>query len=179
MSASAPGVLSGTGPVNRERNVFAMAHTHHLRTSPRTTSDTPSSWGPAADPAYQAFLILRSAFTIAPILFGADKFFHVLVNWDRYLAPTFAQLSPFSVHQTMYVVGVIEIVAGVVVAVAPRIGAPIVSLWLLGIIVNLLLIPGYYDVALRDFGLFLAAVALWRLSIRYSARTLRPIQHSA
>jgi hypothetical protein len=179
MTASAPGVLSGTGPVNRERNVFAMAHTHHLRTSTKTTSDTPSSWGTSADPAYQAFLILRGAFTIAPILFGADKFFHLLVNWDRYLAPTMAQLSPFSVHQTMYVVGVIEIVAGVVVAVAPRIGAPIVSLWLLGIIVNLLLIPGYYDVALRDFGLFLAAVALWRLSIAYSARTLRPIRHSA
>ena len=179
MSASAPGVLSGTGPVNRERNVFAMAHTHHLRTSTRTTSQTPSPWGPAADPAYQAFLILRSAFTIAPILFGADKFFHLLVNWDSYLAPTIAQLSPFSVHQTMYVVGVIEIVAGVVVAVAPRIGAPIVSLWLLGIIVNLLLVPGYYDVALRDFGLFLAAVALWRLSIAFSTRTLRPIRHSA
>ena len=79
----------------------------------------------------------------------------------------------------MYVVGVIEIVAGIVVAVAPRIGAPIVSLWLLGIIVNLLLIPGYYDVALRDFGLFLAAVALWRLSIAYGARTLRSVQHGA
>ena len=123
-------------------------------------------------------MILRSAFTIAPIVFGADKALHVLVNWDRYLAPTIAHLSPFSVHQTMYVVGVIEIIAGVVVAVAPRIGAPIVSLWLLGIIVNLLLIPGYYDVALRDFGLFLAAVALWRLSIAYSARTLRATRGS-
>jgi hypothetical protein len=170
--------MNGPGPVNRERNVFAMAHTHHLRTGTKTTSDTPSSWG-HTDPAYQAFLILRSAFTIAPILFGADKFFHLLVNWDRYLAPTIAQLSPFSVHQTMYVVGVIEIVAGIVVAVAPRIGAPIVSLWLLGIIVNLLLIPGYYDVALRDFGLFLAAVALWRLSIAYSTRTPRSVQHGA
>jgi hypothetical protein len=179
MSASAPDVLSGTGPDHRERNVSAMTHAHHLRTSTKSTSETPSLWGPAADPAHQAFLILRTAFTIAPILFGADKFFHLLVNWDRYLAPAIAQLSPFSVHQTMYVVGVIEIVAGVVVAVAPRIGAPIVSLWLLGIIVNLLLIPGYYDVALRDFGLFLAAVALWRLSIPYSARTLRPIRHSA
>ena len=179
MSASAPGVVNGTGAVNRERNVFAMAHTHHLRTGIKTTSDTPSSWGHTADPAYQAFLILRGAFTIAPILFGADKFFHLLVNWDRYLAPTIAQLSPFTVHQTMYVVGVVEIVAGVVVAVAPRIGAPIVSLWLLGIIVNLLLIPGYYDVALRDFGLFLAAVALWRLSLAYGTRTLRPIEHSA
>src|SRR5690348_14629790 len=151
-----------------------MAHTHHLRTGTNATPDAPSSWGSTADPAYQAFLILRCAFTIAPILFGADKFFHLLVNWDQYLAPAIAQLSPFGVHQTMDVVGVIEIVAGVVVAVAPRLGAPIVSLWLLGIIVNLLLIPGYFDVALRDFGLFLAAVALWRLSTAYSARTLRP-----
>ena len=78
----------------------------------------------------------------------------------------------------MYVVGVIEIVAGVVVAVAPRIGAPIVSLWLLGIIVNLLLIPGYYDVAVRDAGLLLAALALWRLSTVYSTRTLRPTHSS-
>ena len=155
-----------------------MSHTRHI---PSTTnaSATPSSRRLAGDPAYQAFVILRSAFTIAPILFGADKFFHLLVNWDRYLAPTIANLSPFSVHQTMYVVGVIEIVAGIVVAVAPRIGAPIVSLWLLGIIVNLLLIPGYYDVALRDFGLLLAALALWRLATAFSTRTLRAAQRGA
>ena len=155
-----------------------MAHTQHLRPT-ATPSASVSARGRSADPAYQAFLILRSAFTIAPIVFGADKFFHVLVNWDRYLAPTIANLSPFSVHQTMYVVGGIEIAAGVVVAVAPRIGAPIVSLWLLGIIVNLLLIPGYYDVALRDFGLLLAAVALWRLATAYSTMTLRPTPHDA
>jgi hypothetical protein len=168
--------MSGTGPVN-EGNVLIMANTHHLR-STATAPATGSVWGHGADPAHQAFVILRSAFTIAPIVFGADKVFHVLVNWDRYLAPAIAQLSPFSVHQTMYVVGVIEIVAGVVVAVAPRIGAPIVSLWLLGIIVNLLLIPGYYDVALRDAGLLLAALALWRLSTVYSTRTLRPTRSS-
>ena len=178
MSASASSVVSGTGPVNSEGNVPAMAHTNHIR-STATPSGAASLRGPVADPAYQAFVILRSAFTIAPILFGADKFFHVLVNWDRYLAPPIANLSPFTVHQTMYVVGVIEIVAGVVVAVAPRIGAPIVSLWLLGIIVNLLLIPGYYDIALRDFGLLLAAVALWRLATAFSTRTLRPAPRSS
>ena len=127
------------------------------------------------DPARQAFLVLRCAFTVAPILFGADKFADLMVNWDRYLAPWVARLSPLGVHQTMYVVGAIEIVAGIVVALAPRLGAPIVSLWRLGIIVNLLTIPGYYAVALRDFGLFLAAVALWRLTSAYDLRRqLRP-----
>ncbi len=114
--------------------------------------------------------------TIAPILFGADKFFH-LSNWDRYPAPAIAQLSPFSVHQTMYVVGVID--AGVVVAVAPRIGAPHRQPLVARHHRQPAARPGYYDVALRDFGLFLAAVALWRLSIAYSARTLRQIRHSA
>jgi len=118
----------------------------------------------AADPTFQAFVILRSAFTLAPILFGADKFAHLLVNWDRYLAPAIAGLSPFSVHVTMDVVGVVEIVAGVVVAVVPRYGAPLVVAWLAGIVVNLLLVPGFYDIALRDFGLLLAALALWRLA---------------
>jgi len=126
----------------------------------------------AGNPAYQAFLILRSAFTVAPILFGVDKFFHVMVNWDAYLAPRIARLSPLSVHHSMFVVGVIEIVAGLLVALWPRLGAPVVALWLLGIIVNLLLIPGYYDVALRDFGLLLAALALARLAAAYDTRTL-------
>jgi hypothetical protein len=121
----------------------------------------------AGNPAYQAYLILRGGFTVAPILFGVDKFAHLLVNWDVYLAPDIARLSPLSVHHTMYVVGVIEIVAGLLVAAAPRIGAPVVALWLLGIIVNLLLIPGYYDIALRDFGLLLAALALARLAAAY------------
>jgi hypothetical protein len=147
-----------------------MAQTH--RPSSGVSTPGNAARARAGDPAYQAFLILRSAFTIAPILFGADKFFGLLVNWDRYLAPTLANLSPFSVHQTMYVVGAIEIVAGLVVAVAPRLGAPIVSLWLLGIIVNLLLVPGFYDIALRDFGLLLAAVSLWRLATVYDARSL-------
>ncbi len=118
-----------------------------------------------ASPTYQAFVILRSAFTIAPILFGIDKFFDYMVNWDTYLAPGIASLSPFSVHTTMHIVGVVEIAAGVLVAVWPRIGAPVVALWLLGIIVNLLLLGGHLDIALRDLGLCLAAVALARLSV--------------
>ncbi len=130
--------------------------------------------GPSAAgrPAYQAFLILRGGFTVAPILFGVDKFLHVLANWDAYLAPAIARLSPFSVHQTMYVVGVIEVVAGLLVALRPRIGAPVVAVWLLGIIVNLLVIPGYYDIALRDFGLLLAALALARLAAAYDTGSL-------
>ena len=126
----------------------------------------------AADPAEQAFMILRTAFTVAPILFGLDKFFHVMVNWDLYLAPALSDPLPFSPHQLMFAVGAIEIVAGLVVAVHPRLGGPVVAAWLVGIIVNLLLIPGFYDVALRDFGLFLAAIALSRLATKYDPRPL-------
>src|SRR5947199_7299095 len=116
------------------------------------------------DPAYQAFWLLRMGFTAAPILFGLDKFAHVLVNWDRYLAPWIDKIVPGTAHQAMYAVGVIEIVAGLVVAIRPRFGGYLVAAWLAGIIVNLLLIPGFYDVALRDFGLLIAAVALARLA---------------
>lgn len=125
-----------------------------------------------ADPAEQAFLILRTAFTVAPIVFGLDKFFHLMVNWDLYLAPALSDPLPFSPHQLMYAVGVTEIIAGIVVAIHPRLGAPVVAAWLVGIIVNLLLIPRFYDVALRDFGLFLAAVALSRLATKYDPRPL-------
>ena len=126
----------------------------------------------AADPAEQAFMILRAAFTIAPILFGADKFFHLMVNWDKYLAPALSNPLPFTPHQLMYALGVTEIIAGLLVAIHPRLGGPVVSAWLVGIIINLLLIPGFYDVALRDFGLFLAAIALSRLATRYDPRPL-------
>jgi hypothetical protein len=94
------------------------------------------------------------------------------LNWDKYLAPVLSDPLPFTPHQLMYAVGVIEIVAGLVVAIRPRLGAPVVSAWLVGIIVNLLLIPGFYDVALRDFGLFLAAIALARLATRYDPRPM-------
>lgn len=117
-----------------------------------------------SDPVHQAFWLLRMAFTLAPILFGIDKFAHVLVNWDKYLAPQFVDLLHLQAHTLMYGVGVIEIVAGLVVALRPRFGGYLVAAWLAGIIVNLLLLRDYYDVALRDFGLLLAALALARLA---------------
>jgi len=119
------------------------------------------------DPAYQAFLLLRAAFTVAPIVFGLDKFFNLLTNWPGYLAPWVDSLVPGTAQQAMYVVGVVEIAAGILVAIRPLIGGYVVAAWLAGIIVNLLLIPDYYDVALRDFGLLLAALALTRLALTF------------
>ncbi|WP_328876118.1 hypothetical protein OHT76_41885 [Streptomyces sp. NBC_00287] len=131
----------------------------------------------AADPAYQAFWILRTGFTVAPILFGLDKFANLLVDWPIYLAPWINDVAPGSAQDAMYAVGVIEIVAGLTVAVAPRFGGWLVAAWLAGIIVNLLTIPGHYDIALRDFGLLLGAVALARLAERYrTVRQPRPTQ---
>jgi hypothetical protein len=118
----------------------------------------------AAPPARQAYQILHFALTAAPIIAGVDKFLHILVNWDNYLAPWIANLSPISGHNLMLLVGVIEIVAGLIVALKPKIGAWIVFAWLWGIIINLLSYSGFYDIALRDFGLSLAALALARLS---------------
>jgi uncharacterized membrane protein YphA (DoxX/SURF4 family) len=119
------------------------------------------------DPSYQAFTLLRIAFTVAPIAFGIDKFFNVLVNWESYLAPWIRDLSPLSATSTMEVVGVIEIIAGIAVAIKPRYGAYIVAAWLGGIVVNLLSYSGYYDIALRDFGLMLAALTLGRLASKF------------
>jgi hypothetical protein len=118
----------------------------------------------AADPGLQAFWLLRIGFTVAPILFGLDKFAHVLVDWDVYLAPEFSDLFGTEAHTLMYVVGAVEIVAGLVVAVRPRFGGYLVAAWLAGIIVNLLLMAEFYDIALRDFGLLLAALTLARLA---------------
>src|SRR5213594_1732238 len=101
-------------------------------------------------PAYQAYQILHLAFTVAPILAGVDKFFHFLVNWDQYLSPLVTRMLPVSGHTFMLGVGLIEIVAGLLVAFMPAVGGLIVSAWLCGIILNLLSIPGYYYVALRD-----------------------------
>jgi uncharacterized membrane protein YphA (DoxX/SURF4 family) len=120
-----------------------------------------------ADPAYQGFLLLRIGFTVAPILFGLDKFTDVLVDWTQYLAPWINDIIPGSASDFMYVVGVIEIVAGVIVALKPRYGAYLVAAWLAGIIVNLLTVPGFYDIALRDFGLLLGALTLTRLAVSY------------
>ncbi len=113
---------------------------------------------------YQAYRILQAAFVIAPIVAGLDKFLHLLVDWDKYLPALVNNMTGGRGHQLMLVVGVIEIVAGIGVAVKPRIFAYVVAAWLLLIIVNLLLIPGYFDVALRDVGLLLGALALGRLS---------------
>jgi hypothetical protein len=120
------------------------------------------------DPALQAFTLLRIGFTVAPILFGIDKFANVLTdNWTRYLAPEFNDIIPGTAAQAMHAVGVIEIVAGVAVAVMPRFGGLLVAAWLGGIIVNLLLVGGYGDIALRDFGLLLAALTLARLATAF------------
>lgn len=114
--------------------------------------------------SYQAFQILRFAFTVAPIVAGLDKFFHLLVDWDKYLPPIANNLVGGHGHQLMLAVGVIEVIAGIGVFLKPRIFAYIVAVWLLIIILNLLVIPGYFDIALRDFGLLLGALALARLS---------------
>ena len=119
------------------------------------------------NPTYQAYQILHWGFVAAPVIAGADKFLHLLTNWDAYLAPALAKLSPLGTHGTMLVVGVIEMVAGLLVALKPRIGAYVVAAWLVGIIVNLVLLGSGYDIALRDFGLFLGALALGRLSEVY------------
>ena len=121
-----------------------------------------------SSPSYQAFQLLHLGFTAAPVLAGVDKFFHLLCNWDQYLAPWVARVSPVSGHSLMLAAGVIEVAAGVLVAVKPRWGAPIVGLWLCLIIVNLLTMGSYFDVALRDLGLALGAFALWRLSSQFA-----------
>jgi hypothetical protein len=125
----------------------------------------------ATSPSRQAFLLLRTVFTVAPIVFGLDKFANVLTDWPNYLAPWLNDLVPGTGQQAMYAVGVVEILAGIVVALAPRYGGLLVAAWLAGIIGNLLLIPGYYDVALRDFGLLVAALALSRLAAADSVPT--------
>ena len=120
-----------------------------------------------SDPRYQAYLLLRLAFTAAPIAFGLDKFANVLTDWPKYLAPWINDIVPGSGQDLMYAVGVVEIVAGIAVALKPRYGAYLVAAWLAGIIVNLLTYSGCYDIALRDFGLMLGALTLARLASVY------------
>jgi hypothetical protein len=131
----------------------------------RTGTAPRASAANLSDPVTQAFWLLRIGFTVAPIVFGLDKFAHVLVNWDKYLAPEFTDLFHLQAHTLMFGVGAIEIVAGLVVALKPRFGGYLVAAWLGGIIVNLLLLGDYYDVALRDFGLLLGALTLARLAV--------------
>jgi hypothetical protein len=125
-------------------------------------------------PAYQAYQILHLAFIVAPIIAGLDKFLNVLANWEQYLAPSIVNMVGGNGHGFMQVVGAIEILAGIGVALKPRIFAYVVAIWLLGIIVNLLMLQSYYDVALRDLGLLLAALALGRLSAEYDHQFERP-----
>jgi hypothetical protein len=132
--------------------------------------------------AYQVYVLLRGAFVLAPVLFGLDKFFNWSVDWPQYLAPWINDIIPGSGQDFMYVVGAIEIAAGLTVLVAPRLGSLLVAGWLAGIVVNLLTYspPGYYDIALRDFGLFLAAVALARLAFEFEGVwSRRPTRNTA
>jgi uncharacterized membrane protein YphA (DoxX/SURF4 family) len=144
-----------------------MAATSHLPTAERPTlvpTGVARAW---SDPRYQAYALLRIAFTVAPIAFGLDKFFNVLVHWPNYLAPWINDITPGTGQQLMYVVGAIEIVAGLSVAFKPRYGAYVVAGWLAGIVVDLLTYSGWYDIALRDFGLMLGALTLARLASVY------------
>lgn len=136
-----------------------------VRTSTPAAPATRLSSRFAADPAQQAFILLRTVFTIAPIAFGLDKFFNLLTHWPNYLAPWIDRIVPGDAQQAMYIVGVIEIVAGLLVAFTPRWGSLVVVLWLVGIIVDLLTLGKFFDVALRDFGLLIGALALSRLAL--------------
>ena len=126
-------------------------HTSALHDATASRSTSPFAALAGREAGYQAYLMLRLAFAVAPIALGLDKFFNVMVDW-----PIF-----------MYVVGGVEILAGLVVAIKPRYGAPLVAAWLAGIIFNLLTVSGFYDIALRDFGLLLGALTLTRLALAY------------
>src|SRR3954469_12777179 len=145
--------MQPTRPTIEEERMSSQAMDQPVRSGPTALSRIAS-----AEPGYQAFLMLRVAFAVAPIAFGADKFANVMVHWPNYLAPWINDIIPGTAQQAMYAVGVIEILAGIAVAVKPRYGAWLVAAWLGGIIVNLLTYSGYYDIALRDFGLMLGAL---------------------
>jgi uncharacterized membrane protein YphA (DoxX/SURF4 family) len=132
----------------------------------KTTSALRANATTTVEPARQAFLLLRTVFTVAPIVFGLDKFTNILADWTIYLAPQATALVPLPAQTLMYVVGVVEIAAGIAVAVRPQFGSLLVAAWLGGIILNLLLLGAFFDVALRDFGLLVGALALNRLSRR-------------
>src|SRR5438477_2852801 len=130
-------------------------------------------------PVQQSYLLLRIAFTVAPILFGIDKFAEVMTHWTKYLASQYNDIIPGTASQAMHAVGIVEIAAGVLVAVRPRIGAYVVAAWLAGIILDLLLLGGYGDVALRDFGLMLGALTLSRLAFAYGEPSQPSSRHGS
>jgi uncharacterized membrane protein YphA (DoxX/SURF4 family) len=146
-----------------------MATTEALRIPAADTRDPApvlsANW---SDARYQSYMLLRLAFTVAPIAFGIDKFFNVLVHWPKYLAPWIDNIMPGTGQQFMYFVGGIEIVAGIAVLLKPRYGAYLVAGWLAGIVINLLSYSGFYDIALRDFGLLIGALTLARLATAFS-----------
>ena len=142
----------------------SVATSPHQSVGQRPVEPGGAQW---RDPRFQAYSLLRTGFAVAPILFGLDKFFDILVDWPKYLAPWVNDIAPGSADDFMYFVGGVEIVAGLVVALKPRYGAYLVAGWLGGIILNLLTHSGYYDIALRDFGLLIGALALGRLAAAY------------
>lgn len=149
-----------------------MPETHVLAPKPKAL---PEAKEIKISRSTQAFRILQVAFVVAPIVAGLDKFFNVLNDWSQYLAPAFQKLSPFSTgHGTMVAIGVVEIIAGIIVAVRPRVGAWIVAAWLFLIMINLAVLGSVWDVVLRDLGLCLAAIALARLSAEHEVREARP-----
>ncbi|CDZ89727.1 hypothetical protein QM787_01455 [Rhodococcus ruber] len=141
-----------------------------MSTSPLSPATSPHTRTDADVGARQAFILLRTVFTVAPIAFGLDKFTNLLTEWERYLAPWIDDIVPGTAHQAMLAVGAVEILAGILVAIRPAIGGYVVAAWLLGIIVDLLALGGYLDIALRDVGLAVAALALARLATAPAAR---------
>jgi hypothetical protein len=149
----------------RTERRIVMARAMELRGSPTGVVAVPRS------PLYQAYQILHFGFCALPVVAGLDKFANLLTRWSDYLAPqvaTFVQTNtPFTPEQLMMAIGVVEIIAGLVVAIRPRVGGIIVGLWLGAVIANLILGMHYFDVALRDFGLMLGAFSLARLASHF------------
>lgn len=145
--------------------VADRASVHHVPSGANGAASTADRL--KGDPAYQAFWLLRIGFAVLPIVFGLDKFFDVLVDWEIYLASWMNDIIPGTAAEAMYAVGVVEMLAGIAVALKPRYAAYVVAAWLGGIILSLLTVSGYYDIALRDFGLLLGALTLARLASKY------------
>jgi uncharacterized membrane protein YphA (DoxX/SURF4 family) len=119
---------------------------------------------PHASVAHTVTRVLTLTYGIVPIVAGLDKFTNLLTNWEAYLSPSLVRMLPFSGHTFMLLVGIIEIVAGILLLLRPRIGAWVVMAWLISIGLTLLTSGHYLDVAVRDFTMAVGAWALARLS---------------